>query len=356
MPPERRPDAATDAVTTDVVDEVFRPPPVNVTCAMHYGTTICEGRYVPTEISPLVREVRTGAGGTGEAARHFFCYPVGVAHNGKLLLYLVGTTDSPTQYVAFPRRACALGYATVSVAYHNEIDSRSTCRSNSECYEAFRREIVYGIDSLPDPIRVNQANSILGRFLNVLETLERREAHFFPPWRSIRARVIMRDFTHVAVAGHSQGSGHALFIARDFEVERLIMLAGITDRMNSGLSDHAAPAWIANWNPATSQTPSNRFFTYIHDDDGVAVVAQVIDNWNLLRVPNTQCLFTAMANGYPANCHRVRVPMANCGGGEAHNVVMVGTFGNGTTNHCLLSGMANSNDATFRHLLTAPTE
>jgi len=133
------------------------------------------------------------------------------------------------------------------------------------------------------------------------------------------------------------------------------MLAGVTDRMNSGLAANAAPAWIANWDPATSQTPSSRFFAYIHDDDGVAVVQQVTSNWDFLRVPMVDCMFTAMAGGYPAGCRRVRVPAARCGGGEAHNAVMVGTFGS-ATNACLLSGMVNSNDATFRHLLTAATE
>lgn len=353
MPPGATPDAAR-ADAGDASADAFRPIPVNVTCTVHYGVTICEGRYVPTELNPAVREVRTGSGGTGEAARHFFCYPVGVSHNDKLLLYLVGTTDSPTQYIEFPRRACALGYAAVSIAYHNEVDSRSTCTSNSACYENFRREIVYGMDALPDPIHVTQADSILGRFLNVLETLERREV-YFPAWRAIRARVAARDFSRVAVAGHSQGSGHALFIARDFEVERLIMLAGVTDRMNSGFAANAAPAWIANWNFATAQTPSTRFFTYMHDDDGVAVVRQVLDNWNLLRVPATECPFTVMAGAYPPGCHRIRVPAARCGGGEAHNMVMVGAFGN-STNACLLSGTASSNDVTFRHMLTAATE
>lgn len=85
-----------------------------MTCAIRYGVTICEGRYVAKELSPIVREVRTGTGGTGEAARHFFCYPVGAAHNDSLLLYIVGAADSPTQYLEFPRRACALGYAAVS--------------------------------------------------------------------------------------------------------------------------------------------------------------------------------------------------------------------------------------------------
>lgn len=351
MPPGA--DAAVVADGSDASVDVFRPIPVNVTCTMAYGTTICEGRYVPTTLNPAVQEVRTGTGGTGEAARHYFCYPVGVAHNDKLLLYLVGTTDSPTQYIEFPRRACALGYAAVSIAYHNEVDSRSTCMANSGCYEAFRREIVYGMDALPDPIRINQTNSILGRFLGVLATLEEREV-YFPPWRAIHTRVAARDFTKVAVAGHSQGSGHALFIARDFEVDRLIMLAGVTDRMNSGLGTHAAPAWIANWNPATAQTPSTRFFTYMHDDDGVAVVRQVLSNWDLLRVPAMECPWSAMGPYAPA-CHRVRHPPARCGGGEAHNMVMVGAFGS-ATNDCLLSGTMNRNDATFRHLLTTPTE
>lgn len=351
MPPG--PDAAVVVDGSDASVDAFRPIPVNVTCPMAYGTTICEGRYVPSSLGPGVDEVRTGTGGTGEAARHYFCYPVGVAHNDKLLLYLVGTTDSPTQYIEFPRRACALGYAAVSIAYHNEVDGRSTCTTNTNCYESFRREIVYGMDLLPDPIRVNQTNSILGRFLGVLTTLEQREL-YFPPWRTIHQRVAARDFTKVAVAGHSQGSGHALLIARDFEIERLIMLAGVTDRMNSGLGTNAAPAWIANWNPATAQTPSTRFFTYLHDDDGVAVVRQVVSNWDLLRVPAMECPYSPMGP-YAPTCHRVRVPAARCGGGEAHNMVMVGTFGN-SVNNCLLSGMANRNDATFRHLLTAPAE
>lgn len=102
--------------------------------------------------------------------------------------------------------------------------------------------------------------------------------------------------------------------------------------------------------------PSTRFFTYLHEDDGVAVVRQVVSNWDHLRVPPppAECMWSAMT--YAPTCRRVRTPAARCGGGEAHNVVMVGTFGN-SVNNCLLSGMASSNDATFRHLLRpAPTE
>ncbi len=344
---------AADASGDVVVADRPEAPPVNVRCDQLYGTTVCEGTYVPTQINPAVREVRTGIGGTGAVARHYYCYPVGVASNDKLLLYIVGTTDNPATFTEMPRRACALGFASLSLAYHNEVDSRTACGPDATCYENFRREIVYGMDLLPNPINVTQTDSLLGRFVHVLGVLAEREP-YFPAWASIRQRVTARDFSNVVVAGHSQGAGHALLIARDFAVDRLVMLAGVTDRTNSGTNNHGPAAWISGWSPAMAQTPSSRFFGYMHDDDGVAVVRQVLANWDALRLPAQECPWQAEGN-YPAGCRRVRIPPARCGGGEAHNAVMLGAFGS-ATNACVQGGTQSRNDGTFRYLLTTRAE
>lgn len=341
------PDAARDAVATDASADGSADAGTSVRCSPMFGSTVCRAVVLASVASPGATDVRP----SGMTFRHAYCFPVGASFNGKLVLYLSGTLENPEVQSDFATRACSLGFAAVALSYPNEVDSRTACTSNSACYENFRREIVYGQDVAPDPIRVNQTNSILGRFLGVMAYLAERE-RYFPAWASLHERVAMRDFSQVVVAGHSQGAGHALYIAREFPVERVIMLGGVTDRVNSGLSNNMAPAWIASWSNMTSRTSSSRFFGFNHQDDGVAIYRQVLSNYDSLMLPAAECDFLE-AGAYPMGCHRVRVPTARCGGSDAHNAVMLGTFGD-ASNACAAGGTVHHNDLTFAYLLNAP--
>lgn len=309
---------------------------------------MCALLYDPSSLDAAVETV---PGGGDRIGLHYACHPGEAGRwNGQLLVYFVGTGDSPARSHGLPELACALGFAAVAPMYENQRDARSACGANTACYDGMHREVLYGGDSAPDPIRVDEANSALHRLDTLLAQLADRDEHF-AAWATIRERVIGRDFSQVAIAGHSQGSGHAVFLARDHLVARVISLAGPSDRLQSGKPSHAPVEWVAQW-PSDSKTPSARLLGYNHEDDAILVFRQLVANYDALGVDAVGCE-RSDGNELPAACRRVRVAAARCRPLEAHVAVAVRRFGS-EQDPCKLDGKLHDNTRTWTFLLTAP--
>jgi hypothetical protein len=132
----------------------------------------------------------------------------------------------------------------------------------------------YGTPGAPVPVEVNQANAMLTRLRTLADRLVTGDAEF-ASWSTIAATLRGNDWSKVALSGHSQGSGHALFLARDFNAERLIILAGPPDILNDGQPNHAPVPWVVAMASTPPRTPIANFYTFIHEDDNFEVVAQV---------------------------------------------------------------------------------
>jgi hypothetical protein len=321
----------------------------NTICEPLYGEQVCWGTLEPAMLAPGVRAISASNGSLG---LHFFCYPQDATRwNDRILLHVVGTGDNPGATNGLLKRACALGFAGVAPMYENERDARSTCMNDTACYGSMRHEIVYGEDVAAAPIAVDAANAVLGRTEHLLERVVATESGF-APWATIRARFLARTLGTFALSGHSQGSGHALLLARDFAVERLIMLGGVTDRVASGTPANSAPTWIADFAASGPKTPATSFFSYNHQDDTIATYAQVDSNYDSLGL-GAACLFRASTPAYPATCRRVRNPPAGCTGFLAHLSVVLRTFGT-VGNACEFPGELSPNTLTWQFLLTTP--
>lgn len=317
-------------------------------CADVEGRSVCSSLYDPTALDAAVERV---PGGGDRVGMHYACHPGEAARwNGQLLVYFVGTGDSPARSHGLPELACALGFAAVAPMYKNERDARSACAANSPCYDGMHREVLYGGDSAPDPIRVDEANSALHRLDTLLAQLAERDEHF-AGWATIRERVTGRDFSQVVVAGHSQGSGHAVSLARDHQVARVVALAGPSDRLDSGKPGHAAVEWVAQWRNE-SKTPPARVLGYNHEDDFVLVYRQLSANYDALGVDAAGCERSDTGEP-PAACRRVRIAAARCRPLDAHIAVALRRFGS-EQDDCKLDGKLHDNTRTWTFLLTAP--
>jgi hypothetical protein len=315
-----------------------------------YGERVRWGTVDPASLAPGVRTVAASNGARG---LHFFCAPEDAARwNGRTLLHFVGTGDTPAATNGILKRACALGFAGLAPMYENERDARSSCRSDSACYLAMRQTIVYGQPFAGAPFAIDDANGILRRTEQLLAYLAGAEAVAFAPWSAIRARLLARTLESFALSGHSQGSGHALLLARDFQLERLVMLGGVTDRLASGTAANAAPTWIASFAASAPKTPAARFFGYVHEDDAVAVYAQVASNYDALGL-GADCTFRAAGAPYPATCRRVRGAAAGCTAFDAHVSVVLRAFGS-AADACAFPGDRFTNTTTWAFLLTTP--
>lgn len=176
------------------------------------------GSVFPNETDPAIRD---------EPLPHLYAEPLGTPRE-QLLVFFPGTdpgyaqgmqTDGgPEAYTDFLRQAAGLGYHVIGLMYVNDIPVNVICPGNPpavDCHERLREEIITGVD-LHDAVSIPPADSILHR-------LERLLVHLgWEQYLDAEGSVV---WDAVAVAGHSQGGGHAAFLGRMFEVDRVIMAA-----------------------------------------------------------------------------------------------------------------------------------
>lgn len=178
---------------------------------------------------------------------------------GRLFLFLPGATAQPSDYVDVLRNAAAGGDDALGLSYVNDARIFVVCGSDPDpdCQESFRIEVLFGESRSPH-VDVGPADSISNRLVKVLQHLG--WTNYLdgdePRWSSI------------AVAGHSQGSGHAAMIGRFFETERVIMVAG------------AEPA---PWTLEPRMTPPARSWGFGHVDDQLSRAFRRA--WDNLGIP-----------------------------------------------------------------------
>jgi hypothetical protein len=333
-------------------DPAFAGSTLTTTCD---AAGVCSGTVDPALLDDATQPIPTGRDGNAVPGRHWFCRPeAGTPWNGRVVLHLVGTWSDPFDDHRFAEHACALGFAALVPMYDNRQPARETCGDDGDCYEAHRRAVVDGVDGAAratSPVDVDGPNSIRGRVATLLAHLAAAandDDDDDDVWATIRDRLAAGDWRDVVLAGHSQGSGHALYLAREEVAERLVLLAGPSDRLGDGTADHAAVPWIDGMRTTPPRTPPSRIFGYLHEDDTLQVVPQVADNWAAIGVPDTTCRYVA-AGGYAPSCRRILIPAAGCPGLQAHTTVTIRRWGP----LCLPGVGGNTNQATWTHLLLA---
>jgi hypothetical protein len=310
-------------------------------CADAHGVEVCSGIADPTALGDGIEPVAAGIV-PGDPGHHWYCRPgAGVSFNGQLVLHLVGTYSDPEGDHRFAERACSLGWAAIAPMYENRDMARGTCGQDAACYEGFHVEVVDGIDR--SPVNVDANDSVLNRARTLLAALVAGDPGF-SGWSALATELSGTDWPSVLVSGHSQGSGHALYVAREHATLRLVMLAGPADQLRDGMPDHAPPPWILELASRTA-TPVDRFFAYMHRDDSLENVAQVFANWDAMGL-GAACDY-ALAGGYDAACRRVLIPSDGCGGLNAHTTVVSRGWGP----MCRIGGAGFDNVATWAFLL-----
>jgi len=201
-------------------------------------------QVAPRATDPQIEEIR---------GPHTAMQPDIESAESPLLITLGGTNSAPNELLEFGGAAAELGYFVIGVDYPNGVIT-TACRqgNDDECFDDFRAEIVMGTDE-STLVNVNRSNSVLYRIQRLLVYLSTQD----PKW----SRFVQGDFVNwknVVVAGHSQGSGHAAFLAKHYPVKRAILFSGPQD----------VAVWgQARWLSAVSATPGDRFFALLHAQD-----------------------------------------------------------------------------------------
>lgn len=153
--------------------------------------------------------------------------------------------------------AASLGYHVISLSYPNSI-SASSCNKepDPEAFEKFRLSIIQG--GTAPHISVGRIDSIENRLIELLALLAKR----FPQedWGAYRNADGSPKWEKIALAGQSQGGGHAALIGIHHKVPRVICFGAPKD-YSQALQKPAA------WYLKPGATPKSAYFAFNHDQD-----------------------------------------------------------------------------------------
>ena len=180
-----------------------------------------------------------------------------VPPRNELLVFLPGTNGKTKNTKLFCTRAAELGYHVICLMYPDNL-SATACWTDEdkEAFTKFRLELIEGGDKSPH-LEVKRANSIENRLIKLLAYVrEKRPTESWGQFLTTKDELVWEK---LALAGQSQGGGHAALMAREHLVARVIMFSSPKDysrRYNQ------PAAWYT-----TPKTPLARYFTFQHLQD-----------------------------------------------------------------------------------------
>ncbi len=225
---------------------------------------------VEREILPAL----TNAAITTNLSAHVVINPdPAVAAKGRLFVMLPGTTAVPRFYRFILRTGAPRGYHAIGLTYPNDEAIGALCATSAvaDCAGLARNEVITGTDTSP-VVSVDRANSITGRLVSLLTYLSAT----FPNegWAQYLVNG-QPNWSVITVGGHSQGSGHAAYLAKQQLLDRSVMFSGPSD---VGI----AAGSVAPWLNLPNITPASRQFGFTHTSDGLVPLALVTRNWDVL--------------------------------------------------------------------------
>jgi hypothetical protein len=163
------------------------------------------------------------------------------------------------EYIVKPQ-VTDVAIQAVDTTHFAYVDTTQVCKDqvDTECFTKFREEIVFGGDQSA-LVTVNTSNSIVNRSLKLLQYLHKNNPtdgwnQFYDNSGLLYAKLV--------VAGHSQGGGHAAYIASKFMVDRAIVFSSPNDYSDK----YSQPA---TWCKGTFATPVERFYGLMHKRDDI---------------------------------------------------------------------------------------
>lgn len=238
---------------------------------------------------------------------------------------------------AFCQLAARLGYHVISLRYPNSLSASAARRDDDPAeFERFRLAIIAGGTS--KHITLPRTESIEHRTIKLLQHLAAtRPAE---NWSQFLTTAGTIHWERIAVAGQSQGGGHAILLGLHHRVARVVATGAPKD---FNLKHDAPAAWLTR----ESATPKSRFFTFNHlQDRQAASWPQQLANLRALKLDQFGS-FVLVESAEPPYRHS-RILATNYPGGtltsqEAHTSVIT-------------SRNADVFARVWHYMLTAPVE
>ncbi|MFM2134983.1 MAG: hypothetical protein RL021_383 [Bacteroidota bacterium] len=209
--------------------------------------------------------------------KHYVCVDTRTTLKNKLFVFFPGTSGSPEFYKLIVKRAAALGYHAIGLMYPNgsEIYSWSASNPDNTQFGKCRQEIFDGTNQTLG-VTVDANNCIKGRLVKLLQYLSARY-----PGLNYQQFLNGNDvlWNKCILGGHSQGGGHAFYIAKKVTVDKTIAFASID--WNTYLNRSA------DWVSQAGLTAVNRFYSINSTRDEVFAYANVQTQLADMGLPGT---------------------------------------------------------------------
>ncbi|MFM7216502.1 MAG: BPSS1187 family protein, partial [Bacteroidota bacterium] len=182
---------------------------------------------------------------------HYVTIDTRTTLRNKLFVFLPGTGGSPEFYKLIVKKAASLGYHAIGLMYPNSSDMYSWSASNPDNsqFGKCRQEIFDGTNQTFG-VTVDANNCIRGRLVKLVQYMAARY-----PGLNYQQFLNGNDvvWSNCVVAGHSQGGGHAFYIAKQVAVTKAVAFASIDWNTLLGRS--------ADWVTAAGVTPVSKFYS-----------------------------------------------------------------------------------------------
>lgn len=199
----------------------------------------------------LIAPSATNANITLYNSNHYVSVDTRTTLKNKLFVFLPGTTGSPEFYKLIVKKAAALGYHAIGLMYPNggEMYTAASTNTDNTLFGRCRQETFDGSDQTL-VLSVNSNNCIKGRLNKLLVYLKQKY-----PSLNFGQFINGSDVTwsKVTLAGHSQGGGHAFYIAKKVAVEKAISFASMDWNTLLGKS--------ADWVKQAGLTPVTKYYS-----------------------------------------------------------------------------------------------
>lgn len=186
---------------------------------------------------------------------------------------LPGTGAVARTYQDIVRLGARRGYHAIGLTYPNDeaIGTLCAASADADCAGRARLEVITGADASPLET-VDPANSIDGRLRALLVYLD---ANYPSEGWGQYLNAGQVDWSLVTIAGHSQGGGHAGYMAKLRDLNRVVMFSSPADPGPS-------PGAPAQWLSLPDITPVARQFGFTHVGDTLAAFAIVTASWRTI--------------------------------------------------------------------------
>lgn len=250
-------------------------------CKKEGVTPINDGEVKITEyrVLPETTDSQITTNTLGSPLQYAYLAQDANRRRNKLFVFIPGTFANPQVYLKILQTGAQQGYHTIGIAYSNQQTIESFCNNNQEtCIQNVLKEYLEGGNSSPE-VTITRSNSFENRIIKFIQYIDKT----YPTdnWRQFLTADNQIRWELVSLAGHSQGSGHTMYISKNRNLMRAALFSGPN---GYELPNGQYPTWVKT----KGVTPNEKVYGFSNKLDAIGPWTKVSAVWAAIGLPGTE--------------------------------------------------------------------